>query len=133
MPLPDGRTLCALHEGPMGDWIVSVDGSGTAWRGRSLVAVLYEALELPFGRVDGWVRDVIRTLAGRETPEGIRYDCPCCDRPTLGEPPPGTFEVCEICGWEDDDVQFTDPDYEGAANRESLRQARAAIRASGSG
>ena len=61
---------------------------------------------------------------------GGRYDCPCCDRPTLAEPPPGTYEICDVCGWEDDSVQFGDPDYEGGANRESLRQARAAFRAS---
>jgi Cysteine-rich CPCC len=129
MALPGGRSLRAAHEGPMGDWIVLVDDRKEAWRGRSLFEVLYEALELPFGCVDDWVAEVIRRLAGRETADGIRYDCPCCDRPTLSEPPPGTYEICDVCGWEDDSVQFGDPDYEGGANRESLRQARAAFRA----
>jgi hypothetical protein len=53
-----------------------------------------------------------------------RYPCPCCGYLTLPEPPAGTYEICEVCFWEDDGVQFDDPDYEGGANRVSLRQAR---------
>ncbi len=53
-----------------------------------------------------------------------RYPCPCCGYYTLDQEPPGTFELCPICFWEDDGVQFRDPDYEGGANRESLRQAQ---------
>lgn len=60
-----------------------------------------------------------------------RYPCPCCHYLTLTEPGPGTFEICPVCFWEDDDVQLDDPDYEGGANRESLNQARASFRAIG--
>jgi hypothetical protein len=42
----------------------------------------------------------------------------------LPEPPPGTFEICEVCFWEDDNVQFDDPNFPGGANEVSLRQAR---------
>jgi hypothetical protein len=42
----------------------------------------------------------------------------------LDEQPPGTYEICRECGWEDDYVQFRDPDYRGGANSESLREAR---------
>jgi hypothetical protein len=31
-----------------------------------------------------------------------RFHCPCCRYPTLSEQPPGTFEICGICDWEDD-------------------------------
>lgn len=34
------------------------------------------------------------------------YTCPCCGYKTLEECPPGTFEICPICHWEDDNVQF---------------------------
>lgn len=51
-----------------------------------------------------------------------KYYCPCCGYKTLGKEPPGTYDICEICFWEDDDVQFYDPDYEGGANEPSLRQ-----------
>ena len=54
----------------------------------------------------------------------MKYTCACCGYITLTEKPPGTFEICEICYWEDDNVQFEDPDYEGGANRVSLRHAQ---------
>ena len=38
--------------------------------------------------------------------------------------PPGTFEICPVCFWEDDNVQFDDPEYEGGANGISLNKAR---------
>lgn len=53
-----------------------------------------------------------------------RFACPCCEQLTLPDEPPGTYEICEACGWEDDFVQFRDPDYRGGANRQSLREAR---------
>lgn len=52
------------------------------------------------------------------------YPCPCCGFLTIGEQPPGTFEICPVCDWEDDNVQFEDPDYAGGANKVSLNQAR---------
>jgi hypothetical protein len=53
-----------------------------------------------------------------------KYTCPCCGYKTLEEAPPGTYDICPICFWEDDAVQFDDPDYEGGANKVSLRQAQ---------
>jgi hypothetical protein len=58
----------------------------------------------------------------------MRYACPCCGFLTLSELPPGTFAICPICYWEDDNVQFNDSAYGGGANEESLRQARANYR-----
>lgn len=52
----------------------------------------------------------------------IKYTCPCCGYKSLDEEPPGTFQICKICFWEDDNVQFHDPDYEGGANAVSLKQ-----------
>jgi len=54
----------------------------------------------------------------------MKYTCPCCGYKTLTEPPPGTYDICPICCWEDDAVQFDDPDYAGGANTVSLRQAQ---------
>jgi len=56
--------------------------------------------------------------------EHIFFPCPCCGELTRSEKDYGTFEICDICGWEDDNVQAEDPDYEGGANRTSLNQAR---------
>lgn len=61
----------------------------------------------------------------------MRYSCPCCGFLTLSEQPPGTFAVCPVCWWEDDDVQYRDPDFEGGANAVSLRQARTNFGATG--
>ena len=33
-------------------------------------------------------------------PRDEPYTCPCCGHPTLGER--GAYEICRICGWEDD-------------------------------
>jgi len=60
-----------------------------------------------------------------------RSPCPCCGYRTLDEEPPGTFEICPVCYWEDDLVQFRDPDYRGGANEESLNEARRNFKAFG--
>lgn len=52
------------------------------------------------------------------------YPCACCGYLTMSENESGTFEICPVCFWEDDDVQFNDVDYGGGANKESLREAR---------
>jgi hypothetical protein len=57
-----------------------------------------------------------------------RYACPCCAFLTLHQPPPGSYEICPVCYWEDDALQFAEPDYEGGANQESLNVARANFR-----
>lgn len=54
----------------------------------------------------------------------LKYTCPCCGYKTLEEEPPGTHDICPICFWEDDWVQFDEPDYEGGANNVSLREAQ---------
>ena len=63
-------------------------------------------------------------MSGHDTPIGRRFACPCCGFLTLDQPPSGTYDICQVCFWEDDDVQFRDPDYEGGANEVSLNQAR---------
>jgi Cysteine-rich CPCC len=56
------------------------------------------------------------------------FPCPCCGFLTLPEEPPGTFFICPVCGWEDDNVQFDDVNMQGGANRVSLKQAQANYR-----
>lgn len=36
----------------------------------------------------------------------------------------GSFEICEICWWEDDNIGFTDPDVAWGPNDVSLNKAR---------
>ena len=55
-----------------------------------------------------------------ETDSSVR--CPVCGK-TLFECA-NDFDVCEVCGWENDGIQYDRPDYMGGANRMSLNQAR---------
>ena len=48
--------------------------------------------------------------------------CPCCQQHFFSER--NAYEICPVCGWEDDPVQRRDPDFEGGANKLSLNQAR---------
>jgi hypothetical protein len=50
--------------------------------------------------------------------------CPCCGYLTFGDDSPGSFEICPVCFWEDDPVQFKDPTYKGGANDVNLEEAR---------
>lgn len=50
------------------------------------------------------------------------FPCPCCAARVFSEL--GGYEICDFCGWEDDPVQFDDPDYVGGANGKSLNQAK---------
>lgn len=52
------------------------------------------------------------------------FPCPCCGFHTLSHKADWTFEICEVCYWEDDIVQLNDIDFEWWANEVSLRQAR---------
>lgn len=49
------------------------------------------------------------------------FPCPSCGFLTFGEPP-GSYEICELCGWEDDHVQLAHPYMGGGANSLSLVQ-----------
>ncbi|KQN97049.1 CPCC family cysteine-rich protein [Paenibacillus sp. Leaf72] len=53
-----------------------------------------------------------------------KYSCPCCKYLTLSEEPPGTFEICPVCYWEDDNLQYAEPDRVGGANSICLREAK---------
>ena len=63
-----------------------------------------------------------------EDPDKI---CPCCGKYFFTEK--NAFEICPVCGWEDDRLQRRDPDLPGGANRLSLNEARAAFRGSQKG
>jgi hypothetical protein len=55
------------------------------------------------------------------TTEGQIYPCPACGFLVFSEPP-GSFDVCPFCGWEDDHVQLAYPWMRGGANSESLQE-----------
>ncbi len=53
-----------------------------------------------------------------------KFPCPCCNYYTLDEKPPGTFDICPVCYWEDDNIQFYNTNYKGGANTMSLEEAQ---------
>jgi hypothetical protein len=122
---PTGEDVVLNYEGPEGDWLVSVRGaSDQPASSRSLYQALWNALGLSGEDGSEWADEAANTVVGVETPVGRRFPCPCCDLLTLDDRPPGTFEICPVCGWEDDGLQFVDMEREGGANRISLDQAR---------
>ena len=51
--------------------------------------------------------------------------CPCCRQYYFTEK--NAFEICPVCGWEDDRIQRKDPLFRGGANDLSLIEARSAF------
>lgn len=56
-----------------------------------------------------------------------KHKCPVCGKYEFDSM--GSFDICEICGWEDDPLQMNEPDYEGGANQMSLNEAKKAYAA----
>lgn len=50
--------------------------------------------------------------------------CPCCGQTQVDD-----YDICDICGWENDPVQRNKPEYRGGANGMSLIEAREAYNA----
>ena len=51
-----------------------------------------------------------------------KHLCPVCGMYEF--PEKDSFDVCQVCGWEDDLLQLVEPDFAGGANRLSLNQFR---------
>ncbi|RQX16299.1 hypothetical protein DDE19_16010 [Micromonospora ureilytica] len=54
------------------------------------------------------------------------YPCVCCGYRTLSEPP-GSHEICPVCGWEDDVHQLRWPYRAGGTNERSLFDAQRSV------
>ncbi|WP_374940084.1 CPCC family cysteine-rich protein [Streptomyces finlayi] len=61
----------------------------------------------------------LRTGCGLAGQESDSYPCPCCGNRVL-DAMPGSYEICPVCFWEDDGVQFRWPTMAGGANKVSL-------------
>lgn len=79
-------------------------------------------------RVDGVLRHAGRHLiaderasVGRrcEAAAMAQYPCPCCGYLVFDEEP-GSYDICKVCGWEDDLSQLRFATMGGGANRASL-------------
>ena len=55
----------------------------------------------------------------------MKDKCPCCGKTRVEK-----YEICEVCGWENDPAQAAEPDMKGGANKESLEEYREKYRLS---
>ncbi|WP_334748438.1 CPCC family cysteine-rich protein [Phytobacter diazotrophicus] len=78
-------------------------------------------MELAIRRADG---KISTTRDSGKMKENKHSTCLCCGKRTLEER--GSYEICAVCGWEDDPVQSADPDFAGGANSLSLHACRLA-------
>ena len=53
--------------------------------------------------------------------------CPVCGK--FEFPTHGSFDICDVCGWEDDSAQENEEEDEGGANWEGLKGYRALYKA----
>lgn len=89
-----------------------------------LVLLITVAIFLGGVVVDG-IRYIIFSLARVKERLSILEDrimgekCPCCGQSQVGK-----YEICGVCGWENDPVQKQDPDFKGGANKDSLNEHR---------
>ena len=75
------------------------------------------------------VEEGLILLASEQSALPSGYPCPCCGHRTLSEPP-GSYEICPVCFWEDDIVQLRWPNMSSGANHVSLIQAQTNYRES---
>lgn len=69
---------------------------------------------------------VANRLVGIAARNGLRpgpYPCPACGFLVFAEPP-GSYDICPLCCWEDDEVQLRHPALRGGANESSLVEAQ---------
>jgi Cysteine-rich CPCC len=52
--------------------------------------------------------------------------CPCCGFRTIESDLYGSYDICSVCGWEDDSVQLHNPCSDGGANKRSLHECQQA-------
>jgi hypothetical protein len=62
---------------------------------------------------------------GRYNSMQYNRKCACCGNSL--SPYLKFFDICDVCGWEDDPIQNDDPDYDGGANHISLNEAKQAF------
>ena len=71
--------------------------------------------------IGGILVSILPLIKKKDKPK--KYNCPCCGYFTF-EKKERTYDICPVCFWEDDPVQFANPTMENGANHVSLAAAR---------
>ncbi len=50
-----------------------------------------------------------------------KHKCPVCGKYEFEEW--ASYDICPVCGWEDDPIETKNPDYSGGANHITLNKA----------
>ena len=127
--IADLKGLMAALERSDADWI---EGFHDQWASleESYATALVKKLALPAAS-DQLVRHALTAM--RRLLAAVpahRFTCPCCGHIVFDEPP-GSYEICPVCFWEDDEVQLRHPNMGGGANKPSLIEAQANYRTMG--
>jgi hypothetical protein len=127
--IADLKGLMAAMEKPDADWIQAFHDQWACLE-ENYATSLVKKLPSPTAS-DQIVRHALTAMTRLlAAVPGHRFTCPCCGHIVFDEPP-GSYEVCPICFWEDDDVQLRHPAMSGGANKPSLINAQANFRAIG--
>ena len=118
--LDDGRTLVVMYGGERYGWSAYLGGPADVVSGRTPAEAIVKRLGLDPAAIPAWVRELSDSYE-RELREAPRFTCDCCGNRTLLRK--AHYEICAVCGWEDD--YGVDPDQESGPNRISLSEARA--------
>jgi cysteine-rich CPCC protein len=122
--LDDGRTLSVYYQDERAGWGCDIPGeTKRPVSAPSSAEAIVEYLRYPPGRIPAWVHELSERRQ-RELDEAPRHSCPCCGYLTLLNP--GRYDICAVCGWEDDPaVEWNGPDYHSGPNHISLSEGRA--------
>lgn len=71
--------------------------------------------------IGGVLVSVLPLIKKKDEPK--KYKCPCCGHFTF-EKKERAYDICPVCFWEDDPVQYENPTMENGANHVSLATAR---------
>jgi hypothetical protein len=118
--LENGRTLVVMYAGERYGWDAYTRGPDDVVSGATPAEAIVKNLGLDPANIPAWVQELSDDYE-RELQESPRFVCDCCQYRTLLRK--SYYDICQVCGWEDDDG--IDPDQKSGPNRISLREARA--------
>jgi Cysteine-rich CPCC len=131
--LDEGRELVVSYEGERSGWCAYIPGdTKRPTLAATPVAAIAEHLGHPAENAPAWMHEFSERYM-QDLRNAPRHVCDCCAYRTLLNA--GYYEICPVCGWEDDrcdnNRRDAGPDAPSGPNGVSLTQARANFAACG--